>query len=229
MPKDLNPKRCRLPKVVDDGFVIHDVDGFAQLTPEQKLWPVDPAIRETDVPPITVPTGYEAVCEEVVPGDPRLGVRWSARPSTMPLPMREPPMTDAAPVVRDFLLCHHVRYDPTIPRAPYSIENVLFRHRLSDDESFPLVVDELWFFTRIEGSDSHDIWIDVSPVPEEGGDPADVLASYGPFPDHLGRTRVGKSRGWRLRGVPFPHPGMYTFRLLVAGEVLAQQHVYLED
>jgi hypothetical protein len=35
------PARKRPPaKPKDDGFVVFEVDGFAQLTPEQRTWPV---------------------------------------------------------------------------------------------------------------------------------------------------------------------------------------------
>jgi hypothetical protein len=38
---DDTPKRKRPPaKPKDDGFVVFEVDGFAQLTPEQRKWPV---------------------------------------------------------------------------------------------------------------------------------------------------------------------------------------------
>jgi len=44
MPSESNPvvhvKKPPLPKPVNDGFVIFEVDGYAQLTPEQKTWPV---------------------------------------------------------------------------------------------------------------------------------------------------------------------------------------------
>ena len=38
---DDTPKRKRPPaKPKDDGFVVFEVDGFAQLTPDQRKWPV---------------------------------------------------------------------------------------------------------------------------------------------------------------------------------------------
>lgn len=33
-------------KVIDDGFVVVEVDGFAQMTPEQRTWPVYPAVPD---------------------------------------------------------------------------------------------------------------------------------------------------------------------------------------
>lgn len=39
-PNPTPPKRPRPGKPVNDGFVVYDVDGYAALTPEQKLWPV---------------------------------------------------------------------------------------------------------------------------------------------------------------------------------------------
>ena len=49
------------PKLIDEGFVVFDVDGFSQLTPEQKLWRVDPPFPEADdcevgaAPAVTTP------------------------------------------------------------------------------------------------------------------------------------------------------------------------------
>jgi hypothetical protein len=203
---------------------VFEADGFAQLTPEQTLWPVDPPFPDADEP-LVVPPGYDAVCEEVVPGDPRHGVRWSARPRTIPQAARKSPMAD--PVVRHFLLCHHVRYDPGVPRAPYSIENVLFRHRLGEDEAFPLVLDEVWLFARIEGTGTREFWVDVKPYPGAGG--ADAQATYGPYRVNLGPRKTGLSRAWCLRGVPFQESGLYTFRFLLDGRPLATQPVLLED
>ena len=44
MPNEPEPKqpakRTKPGKPINDGFVVFEVDGFAQLTPEQKLWPV---------------------------------------------------------------------------------------------------------------------------------------------------------------------------------------------
>ena len=36
------PPQKKIPraKPVNDGFVVYEVDGFAQMTPEQKTWPV---------------------------------------------------------------------------------------------------------------------------------------------------------------------------------------------
>jgi hypothetical protein len=46
-PERGRPIRSRPPaKPNDDGFVFFDVDGFAQLTPEQRTWP----IVETGIP-----------------------------------------------------------------------------------------------------------------------------------------------------------------------------------
>ncbi len=41
-PESKPPVKRKSPrgKPVNDGFVVFEVDGFAQLTPEQKLWPV---------------------------------------------------------------------------------------------------------------------------------------------------------------------------------------------
>lgn len=65
-PDTPRPKRRRpRGKPVNDGFVVFEVDGFAQLTPEQRTWPVvtpEQMIRQgrppappTSEPPATSP------------------------------------------------------------------------------------------------------------------------------------------------------------------------------
>lgn len=133
----------------------------------------------------------------------------------------------ADPVVRHFLLCHSVRYDFGVPRAPYSVENVLYRHRIGDDESFPLVLGEVWLFARIEGTGTREFWVEVKPPPGTGA--SDAVATYGPYRVQLGATKSGISRAWRLRGVPCPESGLYWVRFLFEGEPLATHPVLLED
>jgi hypothetical protein len=54
-PEKKRPARRRPPaKPKEDGFVVYVVDGFAQLTPEQRTWPVIsfwPETPPTDPPP----------------------------------------------------------------------------------------------------------------------------------------------------------------------------------
>jgi hypothetical protein len=58
-PETPRPKRRRpRGKPVNDGFVVFEVDGFAQLTPEQRTWPVfdfRQGRRPTDSPPADAP------------------------------------------------------------------------------------------------------------------------------------------------------------------------------
>jgi len=62
-PEKKRPARRRPPAKPkkDDGFVVEVIDGFAQLTPEQRTWPVvsfwpdketdDPQPSDSDKPP----------------------------------------------------------------------------------------------------------------------------------------------------------------------------------
>lgn len=51
------PRGKKIPraKLVNDGFVVFEVDGFAQLTPEQKLWPVISMHPSRPKPKLEVP------------------------------------------------------------------------------------------------------------------------------------------------------------------------------
>lgn len=133
---------------------------------------------------------------------------------------------DDDPVVRHFLVCRRVKYDPRIPWAPYSVRTVIFNRRPT--RGYPVVLPAVWTFTHIEGTGSHEFWIEVVPYPDDEDDRPEAVASYGPYLVHLGPTPARLSRGWRLRGVPFPAPGMYSFDFTLGGVVRAQHFIWLE-
>jgi hypothetical protein len=91
----------------------------------------------------------------------------------------------------------------------------------------------LWLFGRLDGVGEHELWVEVVGVshPDDPPDAASaaVVAAYGPFVVRFGAVRKSLSRGWRLRGTPFPDPGWYECRVLAAGTILAREPVYLED
>lgn len=136
------------------------------------------------------------------------------------------------PVVRHFLVCRRAEYDWGEPSAPYILRNVMFVYR-PPGETYPTVKDDLWLFARLEGEGDHELWIEVVQVAEPDEPPDDttdtLTAAYGPHLVRLGPTRASLSRGWHVRGVPFPQPGWHEFRLTAADIILAREPIYLED
>lgn len=139
----------------------------------------------------------------------------------------------STPAVRHLLVCGRVEYDPRVPLAPYTLRNLVFRYRLPEGSSFPILAPELWLYVRIDGRGQREVWIEVVRVdhPDDPPDAASstVVAAYGPFLIRFGRARTSLSRGWCLRCVPFPEAGWYEFRVLFGGKILAREPIYLED
>ena len=85
----------------------------------------------------------------------------------------------------------------------------------------------------MDGVGEHECWVEVHQVSEpqlsEEEEWETLTAVYGPFVASFGTTPQSLSRGWHIRGVPFPAPGWYEFQLMTKGVVLAQEPVYLED
>jgi hypothetical protein len=105
-------------------------------------------------------------------------------------------MNTEPPVVRHFLVCGRVEYDPHAPLAPYSVRNVVFRHRPPAEAAYPIVAPELWVFVHLDGAGNHEVWIEVVRAPDTDTDTeSELVAAYGPFVVRFGPQRVGLSRG----------------------------------
>lgn len=132
------------------------------------------------------------------------------------------------PIVHHLLICRQASYDLNEPLTPYSLHHLAFRLRPPVGSDYPFVAAELWLFVRVEGEQTVEFWVEVVPVSDDG-DEDELVAAYGPFIVSFGTEQNTVSRGWCLRGVPFPTSGWYQFRLTCAGELLATEWVYLEE
>jgi hypothetical protein len=133
-----------------------------------------------------------------------------------------------SPVVHHLLLCRRASYDLNERVTPYSLHQVVFRFRPPDGSGYPFVASELWLFARVEGEEKIEFWVEVTPFTDDGQE-NELVATYGPLVVLFGTERNTLSRAWCLRGVPFPSPGWYQFRLSCTGELLTTEWVYLEE
>ena len=135
---------------------------------------------------------------------------------------------------RHLLICREVIYDGNNPVAPYTLRGMLTE--LRPFRAFPLVWNQpIYLFAQYFGEDGEfEVWFDlVQLVYDEADEVVDEVeeASYGPFMLHLAPGRFVHSRSYLLRRVPFTEPGVYEFRLRVAGvmEPLVSEHLLVED
>lgn len=133
-----------------------------------------------------------------------------------------------SPIVHHLMLCRRASYELTDSITPYSLHHVVFRLRPPIDSGYPIVVSELWLFARLEGENEVEVWVEVAPL-EDGGDDENAVATYGPIVIHFGSDRRSMSRAWKLRGIPFPASGWYEFRVVNAGQILANEWIHLEE
>lgn len=135
------------------------------------------------------------------------------------------------PIANHFLLCLHAEYDSADPVTPYSLFNLVFRLRPPPGQDYPFALDELWLFGDFEADGFREFWVDVirdADAAAEVWEP-ELLATYPALALQFGIGPARRSGAWRVRGVPFPTPGPYTFRLYCEGRTLAEESVQLGD
>lgn len=110
------------------------------------------------------------------------------------------------PVVRHFIACDDIDSKGS---GKYSLPNVVYAIKLLPGAAYPQIHPMICLFAQMtNGRGSHSFQIDVV----LGDDP---LAVY----------------GWpiRLRNLLFPHSGLYEFRLLCDGQVIAREPILLRE
>ena len=135
------------------------------------------------------------------------------------------------PIAHHFLLSLDAKYDSTRPVNPYSLFNLVFRLRPLPGTGYPLVVRELWVFAHLEADGFREFWVDVIRDADAGAEvwEPELVATYPALALQFGPEPAVRSGAWRVRGVPFPAPGPYTFRLYCEGRTLAEESVQFEE
>ena len=117
-------------------------------------------------------------------------------------------------VVYHFMLCRRASYDLGDPVAPCS--------------GVASPGTDLWVFVRLEGEGEQEFWIEVFRQTEDDEDEDELLAAYGPYVVPFGDDRRTLSRAWHLLCVPLHLTGIYQFRFLHGGEMLAVETIRVE-
>jgi hypothetical protein len=132
-------------------------------------------------------------------------------------------------VVYHFMLCRRASYDLGDPVAPYSLHNVVFELRPAVGSGVASPGTDLWVFVRLEGEGEQEFWIEVFCQTEDDEDEwEELLAAYGPYVVPFGSDRRTLSRAWHLLCVPLHLTGIYQFRFLHGGELLAVETIRVE-
>ncbi len=133
---------------------------------------------------------------------------------------------------RHLLLCREVVWNAGDAEGRYNLVGLLTE--LRPKGTFTLVWDlPIHAFVQFFGNPGrYDIWIEmVRLIQDDDGEVLDELEAvvFGPFEINLG-DRFVSGRNFPLVAVPFDRPGLYEFRVRVAGvyDVLAAERILVE-
>jgi hypothetical protein len=94
---------------------------------------------------------------------------------------------------------------------------------------YPLSQPILWLFAQFQGNvGNYEVWADLVRVDDETDEETEV-ATFGPWVLIVHPDAYAESRGWRLRKVPFPEPGVYEIRIRCGTDLLAIERILLTE
>jgi hypothetical protein len=134
---------------------------------------------------------------------------------------------------RHLLLCREVTWNSADTEARYSLLGLFTDIRPKG--TFPLVWDRpLYTFVQFFGSPGeYEVWIElVRLVQDETGEILDETEAvvFGPFDLKIATPFFIHGRSFYLKTVPFDAPGLFEFRIRVAGvyDVLVTERLFVE-
>ncbi len=132
-----------------------------------------------------------------------------------------------APVVRRVIVCRKVEVTDPGPNQAYTVRGVVNSIRPRAGVSFPFREKELWVFIQYaDGAGTHRPTLELVRHRLES---EEVVSTWSLSPIHLTSRRFAVlSRAHKLRGIPFPEPGIYEFRVRCDANV-AGDEVRLEN
>ncbi len=130
------------------------------------------------------------------------------------------------PVVRHFIACQKV--ERSADGRHYSLIHLIHSLRPLPGVSFPLIHPELWLYAVLADGRG-ELSFSVEMVTWEGTEERSIHNTPEVRID-LGQSPLAV-HGWpiRLRNLPFLHPGLYEFRLVCEGEVLAREPITMRE
>ena len=131
------------------------------------------------------------------------------------------------PLVRRVIVCRKVEVTNAGPGQLYHIRGVVNTIRPKAGTSFPYREKELWVFVQYsDGAGTHRPTLELI---RHSLETEEVVATWNLPPIHLTAGRFAVlSRGHKLRGIPFPEPGVYEFRVRCDGNA-AGDEIRVED
>lgn len=131
------------------------------------------------------------------------------------------------PRVRHFIPCHAVVTDKI--RHAYSLERLIFIIRPADGDLFPLLLPEIFLFAVLSNAHGiHEFSIQIVTW-DPSGNEIEVWQT-GRVKQNLGKDPL-LVHGWpiRLCNLRFEQPGLFEFRLMCDGTILAQTEILLRE
>jgi hypothetical protein len=128
------------------------------------------------------------------------------------------------PVIRHFIACDRIEVTPG--SSQYSLVNVIHAIKLLPGATYPRIHPELSLFVQMtDGRGKHAFQIQLVFVDD---DQSTYLSE--PVILDLGNDPL-TVHGWpiRLKNVLFARPGLYEFRLLFEGQVIARESIVLRE
>jgi hypothetical protein len=127
------------------------------------------------------------------------------------------------PVVRHFIACDAI---DSAGRGKYSLHNVIYAIKVLPGEAYPQIHPMICLFAHMtNGRGSHSFQIDLVFTDDGQSTYTSELVTIDLGDDPLAVY------GWpiRLRNLLLPHPGLYEFRLLCDGRVIAREPILLRE
>lgn len=134
---------------------------------------------------------------------------------------------------RHLLLCREVVWNAADPEGRYSLLGLLTDIRPKG--TFPLVWDRpIYAFVQFFGAPGeYEVWIEVVRlIRDDYGEVLDETeaVAFGPFDLNITESRFIHGRSYPMRRVPFDAPGLFEFRVRLAGvyDVVVAERLLVE-
>jgi hypothetical protein len=132
-----------------------------------------------------------------------------------------------APIVRRVIVCRKVEVTDPGPYQSYTVRGIETSIRPLQGHGFPHREKELWLFAQFsDGAGSHTAHFELIHQHLES---EEVVVEFDLPPVHMTSGRFSVlNRGYKLKGLMFPEPGVFEFRIR-CGSGLSSDEIRLEE